>query len=342
MKEEVKAALQFLVPFIKRMGSIKDELLEQFHQLLEKTLIERYEGHWYTDKPMKGQAYRSLEFTKENQFCDTTVDQVCHKLGLSSKSLGIRQELILWIDPYEVSLRLGSHVSLKDQQQFVIARFSTNGETLFQHDLDIILSQCRSSTNSTSRLSPPLEKSDENIPSVPMPRTSSPKSVLQPSRFHNGPLFTPLRALSPQAAPFEMSSPINVPSETSIDSIDECSSVDDIRSQPDRSDTPHSMHSTTSNESSDSGYCGYVESYPYYYKLNRLNRALAMQRITGNKNVGKNPHPRRPPRQHHVVYRPASPPTPTPHNIDQLAAFYQRSLYMPQAQLVGDFGQSNY
>ena len=79
-----------------------------------------------------------------------------------------------------------------------------------------------------------------------------------------------------------------------------------------------------------------------YYKLNRLNRALAMQRITGNKNVSKNPHPRRPPRQHHVVYRPTSPPTPTPHNIDQLAAFYQRSLYMPQAQLVGDFGQLNY
>lgn len=259
--------------------------------------------------------------------------------------------------------RLGSHVSLKDQQQFVIARFATNGETLFQHDLDIILSQCRASTNSTSRLSPPLEKSDENIPSIPIPRTSSPKSVLQPSRFHNGPLFTPLRALSPQAPPFEMSSPINVPSETSIDSIDECSSVEDAHSQPDRSDTPHSMHSTTSNESSDSGYCGYVESYPCkfrktnslliflnpsfrlivdYYKLNRLNRALAMQRTSGNKNTGKPPHSRRPPRQHHVVYRPTSPPTPTPHNIDQLAAFYQHSLYMPQAKLVADFGQLNY
>ena len=62
------------------------------------------------DKPMKGQAYRSLEFTKENQFCDTTVDQVCRKLGLNSKSLGIRQELILWIDPYEVSLRYVTHV----------------------------------------------------------------------------------------------------------------------------------------------------------------------------------------------------------------------------------------
>lgn len=64
--------------------------------------------HRFLDKPMKGQAYRSLEFTKENQFCDATVDQVCRKLSLNSKSLGIRQELILWIDPYEVSLRYDS------------------------------------------------------------------------------------------------------------------------------------------------------------------------------------------------------------------------------------------
>jgi hypothetical protein len=57
------------------------------------------------DKPIKGQAYRSLEFNKENNFCDPVVAQVCHHLGFTPDLLGIRHELTLWIDPYEISIR---------------------------------------------------------------------------------------------------------------------------------------------------------------------------------------------------------------------------------------------
>ena len=53
MKEEIRAALQFLIPYVKRSGSIKDDVLEQFHQELEKTLIERFHGHWYTGKTIR-------------------------------------------------------------------------------------------------------------------------------------------------------------------------------------------------------------------------------------------------------------------------------------------------
>jgi hypothetical protein len=91
--------------------------------------------------------------------------------------------------------------------------------------------------------------------------------------FHNNPLFTPPRALSPQAPAFQMSpsAPIKVPVkyeqnrllQNNAESIScEGSPIDSNHIQPDRSDTPHSMYSTTSNESSDSGYCGYVESFP--------------------------------------------------------------------------------
>ena len=192
-------------------------------------------------------------------------------------------------------------------------------------------------------------------------RTSSPYPVLQPSMYHNGPLFTPPRALSPQAPVFQMlssSAPINVPLkphplENSIDNIDEGSPLEGNHSQPDRSDTPHSMHSTTSNESSDSGYCGYVESFPCksyidifvyifnknfffidYYKLNRLYKALALQKYNTN-TPGKIPHNRRVPhhiyqQQNHIPsFSPGSPPTPTPMNIDRLAPFYAQQSFVP-------------
>jgi len=57
------------------------------------------------DKSIKGQAYRSLEFNKENDYCDVIVAQVCHHLGFTPDLLGIRHELTLWIDPYEISIR---------------------------------------------------------------------------------------------------------------------------------------------------------------------------------------------------------------------------------------------
>ena len=124
-------------------------------------------------------------------------------------------------------------------------------------------------------------------------RTSSPCSVQQQSlvvptttttktMYHSGSLFTPPRALSPQAPIFQISSsaPIKVPMrrernhplQTNSGSIS-CgnSPIDGTHTQLDRSDTPHSTHSTTSNESSDSGYCGYVESFPCknsYYEFN--------------------------------------------------------------------------
>jgi len=57
------------------------------------------------DKPIKGQAYRSLEFNKSNDYCDKIVAKICQKLGFTPNLLGIRHDLTLWIDPCEVTIR---------------------------------------------------------------------------------------------------------------------------------------------------------------------------------------------------------------------------------------------
>jgi len=244
-------------------------------------------------------------------------------------------------------------------------------------------------TTSVLRSSPtqnsPCDSTSCSGSSTPQ-RTSSPYpngqlSLAAPSTsmYRNGPLFTPPRALSPQAPAFQMSpsAPIKVPVKHEQnyflqyppESIsNEGSPIDGNSLQSDRSDTPHSMHSTTSNESSDSGYCGYVESFPYYYKLNRLNKALAIQKlshpmgkVTHNSPVGH--HQRRlfghqyhqQQQQHHhhqqnnnniipsSVSLSASPPTPTPMNINQFSPFYNpQSTYLPMPTTVTDSRKSKY
>ena len=185
--------------------------------------------------------------------------------------------------------RLGNHASPKENQQLVVARFDKEGNELVRNDLDTLFSQSRipmvTTTTTTLRSSPTnsstsCDSASCSGSSTPQ-RTSSPFPNGQPSltiptatsMYRNGPLFTPPRALSPQAPAFQMSpsAPIKVPVkyeqnhflQTNSESIScEGSPSDGNMIQPDRSDTPHSMHSTTSNESSDSGYCGYVESFP--------------------------------------------------------------------------------
>ena len=131
MKQEIGVALDLLAAYIQRFGSVKEETIDKFRTKVEQNLLQRYQGHWYPgtikphllssylyfllllsfflfvslEKPIKGQAYRSLEFNKENDYCDAIVSQVCNDLGFSPHLLGIRHELTLWIDPCEVTVR---------------------------------------------------------------------------------------------------------------------------------------------------------------------------------------------------------------------------------------------
>jgi hypothetical protein len=50
MKQEINVALELLSSYVERYGSIKEESIEQFRSELEKVLLERYQGHWYSGK----------------------------------------------------------------------------------------------------------------------------------------------------------------------------------------------------------------------------------------------------------------------------------------------------
>ena len=50
MKKEIDSALDLLVSYIQRFGSIKDESIEEFRTQLQQKLLEHYQGHWYPGK----------------------------------------------------------------------------------------------------------------------------------------------------------------------------------------------------------------------------------------------------------------------------------------------------
>ncbi|XP_041082751.1 maternal B9.15 protein isoform X2 [Polyodon spathula] len=122
MKQEVNAALEFLLRLVKQRGAVDDSKAELFADKLRAILHERYARHWYPSNPSKGQAYRCIRIN-QSQPCDESLLQACRETGLHPRELGLPRELTLWIDPGEISARSGEKC-----QHFTVAQFEEQGE----------------------------------------------------------------------------------------------------------------------------------------------------------------------------------------------------------------------
>ncbi|GCB68278.1 hypothetical protein scyTo_0000852 [Scyliorhinus torazame] len=74
-------------------------------------LSEHYRHHWFPDKPCKGSGYRCIRI---NHKMDPLIGKAANRIGLSSQQLYrlLPSELTLWVDPYEVSYRIGEDGSI--------------------------------------------------------------------------------------------------------------------------------------------------------------------------------------------------------------------------------------
>lgn len=72
---------------------------------------EQYKHHWFPDRPNKGSGYRCIRI---NHKMDPLVGQAGQRIGLSIQQLYLLlpSELTLWVDPFEVSYRIGEDGSI--------------------------------------------------------------------------------------------------------------------------------------------------------------------------------------------------------------------------------------
>jgi len=112
MKLELISASNFLVHLI-RMGcrNVSESQLSKFRDCLIEILRRRYRDHWFPEKPFKGSGYRCIRI---NGKMDSIIGQAGEGCGLSSTFLHqtFPSELTMWIDPLEVSYRIGENGSI--------------------------------------------------------------------------------------------------------------------------------------------------------------------------------------------------------------------------------------
>lgn len=117
MRLEVHSAADFLMNLlrvhkgVKQSNSLPENQLQHFKGSLQQLLVLHFRSHWYPDLPTKGSGYRCIRI---NGRMDPLVEKAGSDAGLLPRTLRkmLPTELTLWIDPAEVSYRIGENGSI--------------------------------------------------------------------------------------------------------------------------------------------------------------------------------------------------------------------------------------
>ncbi|XP_043925103.1 protein BTG2-like [Protopterus annectens] len=110
-RAEIAAAAGFITKLLRTTGCVGDYELRLFSHAFREALSEHYLHHWFPDRPDKGSGYRCIRI---NHKMDPIISKVASSIGLDSQHLHrlLPSELTLWVDPYEVSYRIGEDGSI--------------------------------------------------------------------------------------------------------------------------------------------------------------------------------------------------------------------------------------
>ncbi|XP_008553469.2 protein BTG2 [Microplitis demolitor] len=117
MRVEIVSATDFLVQLLRIRSDhmpeyhLSEHQLEMFKLSLTEVLRHHYTDHWFPDTPNRGSGYRCLRI---NGKMDPVIAQAGANVGLVPRLLraSFPRELTMWIDPSEVSYRIGENGSI--------------------------------------------------------------------------------------------------------------------------------------------------------------------------------------------------------------------------------------
>ncbi|KAF2349539.1 Anti-proliferative protein [Trinorchestia longiramus] len=115
MKTEIESATKFLVELMKT-GSpscvkLSEEQFSKFRVIVVECLTNYYADHWFPEHPVKGSGYRCIRM---NGKVDPILARAGHIMGLAAQLIHsmFPAEFTMWVDPHEVSYRIGENGSI--------------------------------------------------------------------------------------------------------------------------------------------------------------------------------------------------------------------------------------
>lgn len=112
MRPEIESAANFLSNLLRLHSDVlSGDQFDLFRISMEGLLSIHYQHHWFPEKPFKGSGYRCLRI---NHKMDPMIAKAGIACGLDESALRtyFPNELTMWIDPKEVSYRIGENGSI--------------------------------------------------------------------------------------------------------------------------------------------------------------------------------------------------------------------------------------
>lgn len=106
MREEIAAAVVFVTRLIRQNGSLSKGKVDEFSNCLSAILVEKFQNHWYSDRPAKGQGFRCIRINPSEPI-DPVLEKAASDAGLQCAELLLPVEMTLWVDPQDVCCRFG-------------------------------------------------------------------------------------------------------------------------------------------------------------------------------------------------------------------------------------------
>lgn len=152
MKDEIKSAVDFLTNILRTRDDVNDMQTTQFNTTLKNLLTSRYQGHWFPEKPFKGSGFRCIRL---NHKMDPLILQAGIMCGLNQPFLETTfpPELTLWVDPRDVSFRIGENGSVgilfQSEKESTQSQQISQSPQQQQQPSDLSLHQTNRNYNST-------------------------------------------------------------------------------------------------------------------------------------------------------------------------------------------------
>lgn len=111
MRTEIDHAVNFLSNMIRNKNVDPDQLTK-FRESLSERFVASFTNHWFPERPIRGNAYRCVRIVHNRM--DKIVAAAGEDAGVSESLLlsAFPAELSVWIDPFEVSYRIGEEGSV--------------------------------------------------------------------------------------------------------------------------------------------------------------------------------------------------------------------------------------
>ena len=204
MHVEIKVAQNFVLDFL--YNKLPRRRVNLFGEELESALRDKFADHWYPDKPFKGSAFRCLKITDP---ADPVLNRAARESGnpIPDITENLPTDLAIWIDPGEVSYRIGEKGSVKilysahDTNNFPVGGGGTGNSSnaLVQddhHNEPNIPTACNNGFLPIENLNAAM--SSLSVSSGGGPTSQMPRSLMNQQQYQNndqGPLQNPITPL---------------------------------------------------------------------------------------------------------------------------------------------------